>query len=359
MRNLDPYPYKDLSPEDWWHPELPAGKAGSDLILSDEQVNRCRANGFVVLTGLWPENLIEQAAEEAKTRHPREKVVADHHGFSAMPWVHRDKHAQLNDASADAALNHMTIHPNVLAAVSQVMGVSSMELRLSQSHVIAKHGREVPDPNNPDKMIMAEDQDIHVDYGNNTLVVPPHTSRPDGIACLCYYSEVEECGGATHFAKPMPGELTSYSPDRFNSPNFVFGTRNGSAGSDKGPRSETNTKRLYAEEKPIRYSPGTCVIYGLNAWHRGTPVNPDQVRYTHHHVWRHKDAEWVNWQSLAPQMSAMPTRYLSELSVLQRTVLGFPAPGDRYWTEETVDAVGQRYPEMDMTPYRTRAASCQ
>ena len=51
-------------------------------------------------------------------------------------------------------------------------------------------------------------------------------------------------------------------------------------------------------------------------------------------------------------MSQMPTRYLSGLSVEQRSVLGFAAPGDAYWTEDTIDAVGQRYPEMDMMPYR-------
>ena len=37
---------------------------------------------------------------------------------------------------------------------------------------------------------------------------------------------------------------------------------------------------------------------------------------------------------------------------LQRTVLGFAAPGNAYWTQETIDAVGQRYPGMDMTPYK-------
>ena len=353
MRNHAPYPYKDLDTEDWWHPEIPAGDPETDCILSQEQVEQCRVNGFLVLTQLWPEEVIERAATEARQRHPREHVVENNGGFSAMPWVHHDKHADSNTGSADAALNHMTIHRNALKAVAQVMGVTPMELRLSQSHVIAKYGREVPDPHDPSKTIMAEDQDIHVDYGNNTLVVPPHTSRPDGIACLCYYSEVDECGGATHFALPTPGELTSYSPEQFNAPNFVFGTRNGSAATDQGPRSEANTRRLYAEEKPICYAPGTCIIYGLNAWHRGTPVNPDQIRYTHHHVWRHREAEWVNWQSLAPRMSAMPSLYLSGLSVLQRTVLGFPAPGDRYWTADTLDAVGQRYPEMDMSPYRS------
>jgi len=54
-------------------------------------------------------------------------------------------------------------------------------------------------------------------------------------------------------------------------------------------------------------------------------------------------------------MAAMPTRYLASLSVPQRTVLGFAAPGDPYWTSETLDAVSQRYAGMDMTPYRDAA----
>ena len=32
-------------------------------------------------------------------------------------------------------------------------------------------------------------------------------------------------------------------------------------------------------------------------------------------------------------------------------LLGFPLPGDGYWNEHTVAAVGQRYPEMEMGPY--------
>ena len=58
--------------------------------------------------------------------------------------------------------------------------------------------------------------------------------------------------------------------------------------------------------------------------------NPIKVRYSHHHVWRRADAEWVNWQSLAPKMSGMPNRYLENLSVVQRACLGFPPPGNSY-----------------------------
>eukprot|EP01047_Picozoa_sp_COSAG01_P004573 COSAG01_NODE_152_length_23937_cov_122.193976_3_plen_124_part_00 len=96
----------------------------------------------------------------------------------------------------------------------------------------------------------------------------------------------------------------------------------------------------------------------LDAWHRGTPVALDRVRWTHHHVWRRAEAEWVNWQALAPLMAAMPTRFLSEvLSVEQRAVLGFPPPGNAYWSVDTIDAVGRRYDTMDMSPYSEALAS--
>lgn len=54
----------------------------------------------------------------------------------------------------------------------------------------------------------------------------------------------------------------------------------------------------------------------------------------------------------------MPHRFLVGLSPVQRGLLGFPLPGDAYWTEDTVAAVGKRYAAkapgeqgMDMTPY--------
>jgi hypothetical protein len=50
-------------------------------------------------------------------------------------------------------------------------------------------------------------------------------------------------------------------------------------------------------------------------------------------------------------MSGMPTRYLEQLSVPQRACLGFPPPGNAYWTPQTITAVGLRYAKMDMSPY--------
>ncbi len=51
-------------------------------------------------------------------------------------------------------------------------------------------------------------------------------------------------------------------------------------------------------------------------------------------------------------------RLLSQLTVEQRTVLGFPAPGSPYWTQDTIAAVEARYAAygMDLAPYRAALA---
>ena len=53
----------------------------------------------------------------------------------------------------------------------------------------------------------------------------------------------------------------------------------------------------------------------------------------------------------SPGRKLTPPRFMVDLSVEQRAVLGFPGPGDGYWDVETVEAVGRRYEGMDMAPY--------
>lgn len=95
-----------------------------------------------------------------------------------------------------------------------------------------------------------------------------------------------------------------------------------------------------------------------DAWHRGTAPLPGKLRVNHHVIWRRAAAEWISWQSYPTPMSSMPHRFLVGLSPMQRGLLGFPLPGDAYWTEDTITAVGKRYAAkvpgeqgMDMRPY--------
>jgi hypothetical protein len=38
--------------------------------------------------------------------------------------------------------------------------------------------------------------------------------------------------------------------------------------------------------------------------------------------------------------------------VRQRDLFGFPRPGDPYWNDDTLAGVAERYPGIDLTPYR-------
>ena len=44
--------------------------------------------------------------------------------------------------------------------------------------------------------------------------------------------------------------------------------------------------------------------------------------------------------------------FYAGLAVESRCALGWPAPGNGYWTEETIAAALRRWPELDVTPYR-------
>lgn len=45
-------------------------------------------------------------------------------------------------------------------------------------------------------------------------------------------------------------------------------------------------------------------------------------------------------------------RFMRHATVRQLTALGFPKPGDAYWTTETLSGVAARYPSLDMNPWR-------
>ena len=81
-----------------------------------------------------------------------------------------------------------TLHPRVLAAASQLLGCGADELRLAQSEIWEKSSIN-PVANN--------DQRMHADFPNHTLVVPPR--GPEAVAMLVFWDDCDECGGPTHY----------------------------------------------------------------------------------------------------------------------------------------------------------------
>jgi hypothetical protein len=359
---------------DWWEPELlQPGHINTGSLLSDEQVNRWVEEGFLCLDNIWPVELISRAAEEAYRYFPepdqreegdtgselsgsvarrcsRGKLWPSHVQTApssarqvAMPFFDLDD----VEASPDLAINEISLHPRMLSIASQLLGTDEPDLRCDLNVLRCRYGvaakpNETYQNTSGRSASLDGNQDMHVDYGNLNLLVPPRLPRPDAFILILYFTHVAATGGPTHAAASAPGELTTYGAEApFNPPNLP-----NQAGRDRGI-----LRRVYETERPVRYSPGTCLLYRLDSWHRGTPVALGKHRVAQHIMYRRASVEWASWQAYSASMSAMPGRFLAGLSPVQRGVLGFPLPGHSYWTQDTAAAVGRRYQEMDMSPY--------
>lgn len=218
------------------------------------------------------------------------------------------------------AINKTTIHPDFVAFAERVIGTD--RLMLSHGQLGGKYAgtRDF-------------EQELHRDYGNNTLVVPPPDSAIIDLPMIVYYTDVTVDLSPTYvvsqeLTRDLPLTPRNLSRDEF--PDY------------------------YAQEIPVVVPAGSAVIYSMNTFHRGSAIRASEgLRYAQNIGLKRIDAPWsgqVTFQHEGgrPEMDA----FLENASPRERELVGFPRVGDPYWDELTVDGVEGRYPGMDMTPYR-------
>jgi hypothetical protein len=84
---------------------------------------------------------------------------------------------------------------------------------------------------------------------------------------------------------------------------------------------------------------------------------PGGARFTLHMNYRTAEPEWANrigWGKVAIKDSWH--RFVNLASLRQVLLFGFPPPGHPYWTPATVEGVAQRYPGLDLSPWRNALA---
>ncbi|NNL67312.1 MAG: hypothetical protein HKP30_13775 [Myxococcales bacterium] len=333
----------------------PTSAAAGAAPLAAAQVAAWREAGFVLVDGVLPQALLERARADAEAIFPAPG--------SPEADATRDfgSDGRMTFPSASDAVNAITLHPRLLAAVAQLLGVPVMELRLTQSDLWPKYGhpRSGAERDNAD-------QRIHVDYPNHTLVHPPRWDRPEAVEIILYLSDVSETGGATAVvprrgaddpAYPWPITRTpgvgalEYHNDRESAEAYLE--------REDPEAARFRRTHLYPREVRARFGFGSLLLYRHDTWHRGTPLRPGARRIAHNLTFRSAASEWIStlhagwaWGMYRPGLPV--ERLLAAASVEQRCVLGFPAPGHPYWTPETVAAVEARYgPQgMDVAPYR-------
>jgi ectoine hydroxylase-related dioxygenase (phytanoyl-CoA dioxygenase family) len=222
---------------------------------------------------------------------------------------------------AGDALNWTTIHPDLVAFAERVLHTKT--IMLSHGQLGGKYAGT-----------QDFEQDLHLDYGNNMLVVPKPDAETLDFPALLYYTDVTVELGPTYV---VPQDATRDDP-------LV-------------PRHRTRKEHpeLYEREFPVTVPAGHILIYSMRTFHRGSRMLAKEgLRFAQNIGFKRSDVtacgqETFQHEGGRPEMD----RFLERASPRERELAGFPAVGDPYWDASGVAAVSRRYPGMDMSPYET------
>jgi hypothetical protein len=192
------------------------------------------------------------------------------------------------------------------------------------------------------------EQSHHRDYLNHSLLVPALGQPARQVEVFVYLCDVPLELGPPHFVSRQSTEAMPAIPNWY--------PRSDGCSDPEHPTwiSTTGRPDLYDVEVGASGAAGTVVAYRIETFHRGTAlVLPRAARYTIHVSFRTADADWITrraWTDTANRGDWL--NFVSAASPRQLELFGFPPPGHPYWTDETITGMAQRYPGLDLAPWR-------
>ncbi|MFE6844707.1 phytanoyl-CoA dioxygenase family protein [Streptomyces sp. NPDC057686] len=226
-------------------------------------------------------------------------------------------------------LNRHALDTRVIDVVEELLGTT--DLRLTSSFIQAKYGTAYGE---------SRDQTLHNDAWAASSLVHP---RADGVYQRVY--------GILYLTDVTVDTAPTYVVDRAAHLGLPLLTDAGKGSYDKAEYPE-----LYEQERPVEAEAGSLLLFVGDIVHRGSAyhellgrrlalffnMHGAQARWTDKHLWSMRPAH-PNWNTLHELMV--------ELNPRQRHLLGFPPPGDDYWTDETIGHLERMYPGIDSKPY--------
>ena len=287
--------------------------------ITTQQTDHYLKHGYVIVPRFLTPDELSPAYDNVLRYYPTADELA------AAPErygnIHDDPaHLQTEFPFAGHALNDISTHPEIVAFVEHVLGTS--DVLLSQAAIWAKYAETAGD----------FEQGMHLDYQGNTLVVPRDDGDYRQVNAILYYSDVTDELGPTWVVSQ---EHTREMP--------LWPTH----------RTRKRSPELYRHEKPVLANPGDLLLFGMRTWHRAGGITAEEgARFSHHLVYRaaaHGFQGYHHWPRLGENEDLQA--FIARATPRQRELLGFPKPGDPYWTDEMRAAVRLRYPTMDMGVY--------
>ena len=293
--------------------------------LPDADQAQWEEDGWCVVPGVLPPEVIATAREVVPGLVPTAEEFADDVDPARNEPFRVDSHRVMpRFPFEDGALNDIVVHDRIIDLAEQLLGVT--DLRLYQAMLSAKYGEGA----------FSDEQLLHVDFGNHTLVVPRHEPGYQQLEMFVYLSDVTAETAATRM---VSRRLTADIPV------------------ERTYLSQTEYADLYAAEVPAAGPAGSILAYRPDVYHRGVRMTtPRTARFMVHVSYKPAATDWLGSHGLPSAGEDLSWyRFVQHASVRQLTVLGFPAPGHPYWNAQTLAGVAARYPMLDVSPWRVGA----
>jgi ectoine hydroxylase-related dioxygenase (phytanoyl-CoA dioxygenase family) len=295
-------------------------------VLSGADQSQWEEDGWCVVRDLLPAESIAAAQAVLPGLVPTAREFADNVDPARNEPFRIDSHRVMPRFPFEyGALNDIVVHDRIIDLAEQLLGLS--DLRLYQAMLSAKYGQAA----------VSDEQLLHVDYGNHTLVVPRHEPGFQQLEMFVYLSDVTVETAAT---RVVSRRLTPHIPV------------------ERTYLSPTDYADLYDAEVPAVGPAGSILAYRPDVYHRGVRMTtPGSARFMVHVSYKPAGTDWLGSHGLPSAGEDMSWyRFVQHATERQLTVLGFPAPGSPYWTDETLAGVAARYPMLDLSPWRNAAA---
>ena len=312
---------------------------GSRRARADE-VTAWRDEGWVLLEGLVGADEIDAAVADLTLVFPsaeeyhgdpagvrerwlgRPAVRADAYQWPPTgPGFRADQHRWRQEFPfpGSGALNRLCTQPSIVDFCERALGTD--DLRLYQAQLSAKYAGETN-----------YEQPMHADRNHSWL--PARGTAPWWhVEGFLYLSDVDDGNAPTHLVslKDSAGRA-SHAP-------LVMPQRD---------------PDLYAAERAAPGVRGSYLAYRPDVFHRGVNLTrPGSTRFLLNVSYKIAGQDWVGFHSMQSR-STWPdwVAFVEGSTPRDLELFGFPPPGHPIWDEALIDATAERYPNLDVTPWR-------
>jgi ectoine hydroxylase-related dioxygenase (phytanoyl-CoA dioxygenase family) len=289
-------------------------------ILTSAQRRSWEEDGWFVLERAVSEVDLAAAQNALTKLFPSAPEMADpHQGDGLERWRTWDA-TWPEFPFRSRSLNRLVLSDVMIDLAHHLLGTD--DVRMYLAIVTAKYAGQPSDYN----------QLLHTDFPNHTLTVPRAEPGYHQLETFIYLNDVSRDNGATRFVSRT---RTRHIPVEQHTLNFE----------DYG--------ELYDDPSDASAPAGSIVGYRPDVYHRSVDfTDTGQARFMLHVSFKCAAMEWGGYQAWPFKgFSTEWHNFVQGAGPRQLTVLGFPAPGHPFWTEETLAGVARRYPGLDLSPW--------